>query len=279
MRLIRSEYLKLRTTNVWWLLALGALGLLVVSFAINALNMHFAVLHPTPETTANMSPEDRAQLAALAAPAALTSYLVTSGQYFGLLFVMLLGILTMTNEFYHQTATTTFLTTPHRTAVVMAKTAVAAVFGALLWLITTVLTTIATVIFLNAEGSKAVLGDSGVQRAIWLNLLAYVLWALIGVGIGVLIRSQIGATVTAMVLYTVGTLAISIIINVLKNLLDWTWLDNVQWALPSLASQLMVSGADLPNQPHYWVGGLVLLAWAAVTGFIGTLLVRRRDIS
>ena len=39
----------------------------------------------------------------------------TSGQFFGLVLVMLLGILVITNEFQYQTATATFLTTPHRT--------------------------------------------------------------------------------------------------------------------------------------------------------------------
>ena len=35
--------------------------------------------------------------------------------------MVILGALIVTNEFYHQTATTTFLTTPHRTAVILAQ--------------------------------------------------------------------------------------------------------------------------------------------------------------
>ena len=279
MRLIRSEFLKIRTTNVWWLFALGALVLLALAFAIDALNMHFGVIHPPAEAQQNMDPDQAAQLAALNTPAALTAYMVTAGQYFGLMFVLLIGIITVTNEFHHQTATTTFLATPHRTAVIAAKTVAAGIFGVLLWLVTTLITIPATIIFLNAKGVKPAFGDSAVIRSIALNLVAYVLWALIGVGIGVLIRSQIGATVTAMVVYTVGTIAVSIIVAVLTNLLHWDWIDKVQWAVPSIASGLMVSGVDLPGQPHYWVGGLVLLAWAAVTGLIGTLITRTRDIS
>jgi len=279
MRLIRSEFLKIRTTNVWWLFMLGALALLALAFAINALQMHFGVLHPPPEAQQNQDPEQAVQLAALKAPAALTSFMVTSGQYFGLMFVLLIGIITVTNEFHHQTATTTFLATPHRTAVIMAKTVAAGIFGALLWLLTTAITIPATLIFLNAEGVKAAFSDSAVIRAILLNLVAYVLWALIGIGIGVLIRSQIGATVTAMVLYTVGTIAVAIIIQVLVNLLHWNWIEKFQWAFPSIASGLMVNGVDIPGQPHYWVGGLILLGWAAVTGLIGTLIMRTRDIS
>jgi ABC-type transport system involved in multi-copper enzyme maturation permease subunit len=278
VRLIRSEFLKIRTTNVWWLFALGAFGLLLLAFAINALNMHFVIEQPA-EMAEGMDPEGMAAMSALVEPVALTSYMVTSGQYFGLMFVMLLGIITVTNEYHHQTATTTFLATPHRTSVILAKAAAGGVFGVVLWLVTTAITVPATAIFLNSENITPALGDWDVIRAILLNGLAYALWALIGIGIGVLIRSQIGATITAMVMYTVGTIAVSIIVNVLTNLLEWDWLANVQWAMPSLASTLMTSGADLPGQPSYWVGALVLVAWALVTGLIGTLLTRTRDVS
>jgi len=249
-----------------------------LSLAFNMLSLHFGVLHP-PEGQQGGDPQQAAQVAALKASAALTSFMATSGQYFGLMFVLLLGIITVTNEFHHQTATATFLATPHRTAVIAAKTAAAGMFGAMLWFVTTLITVPATIIFLHAEGVDPAFGDSAVIRAIGLNLVAYVLWALIGIGIGVLIRSQIGATVTAMVVYTIGTIAVSAIVGLMVNLLHWDWVDNVRWAVPSIASGLMVNGVDLPGQPHYWVGGLVLLAWVVATGLIGTLIMRTRDIS
>ena len=46
-----------------------------------------------------------------------------------------------------------------------------------------------------------------------------------------------------------------------------------------LASQLMTTGTELPGSPPQWVGAVVLVAYAVVTGIIGTLIVRRRDIS
>ncbi|MCP2322516.1 ABC-type transport system involved in multi-copper enzyme maturation permease subunit [Hamadaea flava] len=273
MRLIRSEFLKIRTTNVWWLFVLGTLGLWAISFFFNVLQAHF-VLNPE-----GVPDDQAATFSAMAKPAALTAYLATSGQYFGLMFVMLLGILTVTNEFHHQTATTTFLATPHRTSVIIAKTVAAAIFGFLLWLLTTILSVVGTVIFLNIENAEAAFGDSAVIRSILLNLIAFALWGLIGVGFGVLIRSQIGATVTALILYLVGTIAVSIIVQLLYVWLEQEWIKQLQWVMPSIASSLLVSGVDLPDQPHYWVGGLVLLAWAAVTGVIGTLITRNRDIS
>ena len=47
--------------------------------------------------------------------------LYTSGQYVGLLVILILGILIATNEFSQQTATATFLATPKRERVVLSK--------------------------------------------------------------------------------------------------------------------------------------------------------------
>ncbi len=77
--------------------------------------------------------------------------LYTSGQFFGALFVMLLGTLIVTNEFSHQTATTTFLTTPHRTAVILGKLIAGVAVAAFFWLITTVLNVIAGAVFLSTQ--------------------------------------------------------------------------------------------------------------------------------
>jgi ABC-2 type transport system permease protein len=41
----------------------------------------------------------------------------------------------------------------------------------------------------------------------------------------------------------------------------------------------MVSGTNLPGQPQFWVGAVVLIAWTVVYGVIGTLITRTRDIS
>lgn len=41
MNLVRAELLKIRTTNVWWVFALGAFVLQALAFAINAFQAHF----------------------------------------------------------------------------------------------------------------------------------------------------------------------------------------------------------------------------------------------
>src|SRR5215813_10158669 len=99
--------------------------------------------------------------------------MMTSGQFFGVLFVMLLAILVVTNEFFHQTATATFMTNPHRTVVIMAKLAAAAVFAVLFWLISTVLDLATTTIYLHTQHVSISLGDWVVLRSVLLNLLAF----------------------------------------------------------------------------------------------------------
>ncbi|NES15839.1 MULTISPECIES: ABC transporter permease subunit [unclassified Micromonospora] len=277
MNLVRSELLKIRTTATWWLFGIGALVTLALAFLVNAINANFSMTGG--QDLEGVSPEQAETIRATANEVYQAANLFTSGQYFGLLFVLLLGILVVTNEFYHQTATTTFLTTPRRTMVVGAKLVTAAIFGAVLWLITTVLTVPATLIFFSVKGWDPHLGSWDVTRAILLNLLAYVLWGILGVGFGVLIRSQIGATITAVVLYLVGTTAANLVFFLLQQWLEQDWISKLAVVVPSTASQLMISGTELPGNPPQWVGAAVLIGYSVVTAAVGTAIMRRRDIA
>ncbi|GAA2703035.1 ABC transporter permease subunit [Micromonospora olivasterospora] len=277
MNLVRSELLKIRTTNTWWIFGLGTLVTLALAFLVNAVNASFSL---SGEQDLDSVPAEQAeQLRAAASDVYQAANLFTSGQYFGLLFVMMLGILVVTNEFYHQTATTTFLTTPHRSVVVAAKLVTAALIGALFWLLTTALTIPATFIYFAAKGWETHFGEWDITRAILLNLLAYVLWGIFGVGFGVLIRSQIGATITAVVLYLVGTTAANLVFFLLQEWLGWDWIGKLAVIIPSTASTLMISGTELPGSPPQWAGAVVLITYAVVTGAVGTLITRRRDIA
>jgi hypothetical protein len=41
----------------------------------------------------------------------------------------------------------------------------------------------------------------------------------------------------------------------------------------------MISGTELPGNPPRWVGAVVLISYAVITGVLGTLITKRRDIS
>ena len=120
--------------------------------------------------------------------------------------MLLLGMLIVTNEFYHQTATTTFLTTPHRTGGDRApSSSPRMLLAAAFWVVITGDQHRGRRADLPAQrGRRRPPRRLGGQRAILMNLLAFVLWAVLGVGLGVLIRSQIGAMVTGALLYLIG---------------------------------------------------------------------------
>lgn len=297
MRLVRSELLKIRTTHTWWIFLVGvflitgaalavwvAMGNDAINTAVTAGNETFT----PPPPDAGMSPaevEDMRRQFELERDLDRTlisnaSNIYTSGQFFGLLFAMLIGTLLITNEFYHQTATATFLTTPHRVRVILAKLATAMLMATMFWIFTTVINVGTGATFFAIKGYGAQLTEWPVARAVLLNGLAFALWGVLGVGIGVLLRNQIGAVVTGTLLYLVGTFLIEGIVGVLYSLLGWEWVLDAMVFWPGVASQVMVTAEPLfPGSPQWWAGALVLVGYGLALGTLGTLITRRRDIS
>jgi ABC-2 type transport system permease protein len=272
MNLVRAELLKVWTTSTWWVIALvnlplWGLALLWNYFATQAL------------LDADLTGEDVDGATRAAGEIAnIAANLYTNGQFLSVLLVMLLGAIVVTNEFFHQTATTTFLTSPRRTDVVMAKLGASVILGLGFWAVATVLNLIAGALILSGADAPTLLGDGAVWRAIGLNGLAYIIWAVLGVGAGVLIRSQIAATITLTMVYLGGFIA-SLILYVTLSERFGVWFDNIQVLIPTNASQLIIAGTDIPGSPDRWVGAVVLVGYALVTGFAGTLIMKRRDIS
>lgn len=275
MRLIRAELLKIWTTSTWWVF-----GIILVPLWALAVLYNWGTANVTRGLDAGAGvPEDQAELARVASEAVnVATTLYTSGQFLGVLLVLLLGAIIVTNEFFHLTATTTFLVTPHRERVVLAKLAAAVLAGLLFWLVTTVLNLIAVPFVLTALDIPVQLGEPAVWRAIGLNALAFALWAVVGVGAGVLIRSQLGATLTLSIGYVIGSFGAGLVFFLLTEYVA-EWFSKLQVIVPTTASALMISGTDLPGNPPRWVGAAVLIGYALVTGVIGTLITKRRDIS
>jgi ABC-2 type transport system permease protein len=282
--LIRGELLKIRTTNTWWLFGLGILGFTALALLINCIVANETLDSPPPDTT-GLDPEEAAQsqanFAAQSSVIRQAANIYTSGQFFGGLFVLLLGMLLITNEFYHQTATATFLTTPHRSAVVTAKLITAMAFAAFFWLIITGIDVAVGATFLSSQGFSPGLGEWEVQRAILFNLLVFMLWAILGVGFGALIRNQVGAVVTGAALYLIGTqIAQAVFFLIYEFVIKEDWVLTSMVVVPAVAAQILTSPNELyPEAPAYWVGGIVMLAYGAIAGLVGTLIMRTRDIS
>jgi ABC-2 type transport system permease protein len=274
MSLVKAELLKIRTTSTWWIFALIMLPLWALAVLFN-----WGTSNITARADQSTLSADQAEQVRVASEAVnVAANLYTSGQFFGVLIIMLLGAILVTNEFFHQTATTTFLVTPRREAVVLAKLAASALLGLVFWLVMTVFNLIVVPFILGSMDVGAQLGEGAIWRAIGLNALAFVLWAVLGVGFGVLIRSQIGATVTLAVVYVIGTFGASIIFELLTTKVA-KWFSNLEVLVPTMASTLMISGTDLPGNPPRWVGAVVLIGYAVIAGVLGTAIMKRRDVS
>jgi ABC-2 type transport system permease protein len=292
IRLIHAELFKLRTTSMGWLFAAGTVISTIVVFVVNAVNAN-SLLKPFNQYVAlethghgdRIRPEFLAhlqsdwQLGHSAVTQATALY--TSGQLIGVLLACLLGIVLITSEYHQQTATTTFLQTPKRTRVVAGKLGTAVVMAALAWLVSTVISVVAGAIFLHHVGYGSQLGQWGVLRAILLNLAAYAIWAVFGVGFGALIRNQLGATVSATVLYLVGASAASSVFELLYlYVINKNWVLTLQVIVPEVASAVMISPTKTFDQsPAEWVGAVILIAYGIAAGLVGTWVLRRRDVA
>jgi len=274
MRLLNAELFKLRTTAIWWIMGIILIPLYAASIGFNWLSSYALTTGQADGGNANA----QAQVDAVSQPINIATNMYTTGQYMGVLIVLLLTAIIVTSEFFHLTATTTFLVTPRREAVILAKVGAGMIVGVVVWVLTTVLNLILVPIIMDALNLPVQLGEPAVWRAIGLNLLAFVLWAVLGVGLGVLIRSQLAATLILAIVYTIGAAVVGLIFNLLTQYVA-EWIGKLQVLVPTTASELMLSGTDLPGNPPRWVGAVVLIGYAIVAGVVGTMITKRRDIS
>ena len=297
-RLVRAELLKIFTTSMWWIMGIAALLATGLALLINVSNLNARLA--AAEQLAQHRPDfpgeglsaaeqqrriqefaEQTDIPGILARGAADIY--TSGQYLGLLLVALLGALVVTNEFQHQTATATFLTTPDRAKVITAKLRAVAILAAGYWLLATAFSVGVGALFATLQGHAIPYSDPGILRAVGINLLAYALWSVLGVGLGVLMRGQLGATLVTTGVYLSGYAAL-ILFGLIRSLVPSDAVYDVAILVPSVASIVMLSPEELAFDadtfgPAWWVGALVLIGYGIAAGVIGTLITRRRDIS
>jgi ABC-2 type transport system permease protein len=302
--LVRAELLKIFTTRSSWIFGLLILAGTALTLTINLFQangdlanaVHFADnppdftnvpadQRPSPEQMAAIEDDFRrmTDIPRVLANAAANVY--TSGQLINLMFIVVLGALIVTNEYFHQTATATFLTTPRRTRVILAKLVAAILLATGFWAVTTAINVGVGALNFSTNGWGVPFDDWTIIRSILMNLLAYVIWAVLGVGLGVLIQSQLGATVTGAALYWISWPVAAILFGIIREyVIKEDWVLSAAVALPGVASYVMVIPERVQlsfntSLPPWWVGGLVLLGYGLIAGVVGTLITRKRDIS
>src|SRR5262245_27437666 len=241
---VQAEIMKIRTTKLWWVPLVCLVVITAWSLVRSGAGHHYELSPPLDQFPV----DERAAAAARAVQAntpaghaAIAADMLTSGQFFGVLLAMLLGLLIVTNEYAHQTATATFLTNPHRGAVIAAKFAAAVAVGALYWTASTVIDLIVTPPYLHSQHVNVALTDWIPLRSALLNLLAYTMWAIFGVGLGSLFRGQVAAVVTGMAIYFGGAAVVLVVFNLIYLAYHHTWVLAAPAIAPAVASLVMIT--------------------------------------
>lgn len=264
---IRSEFLKFFSTRMWWGMAIAVL---LVSAAFAAL---FGFVYTLDQS--GVPPESQIQ----ADPTQIANSVYTGGLGVAYLITLAIGVMQIGSEYRHKTITSTFLATPKRTVVMGAKVISLLAIGAFYGVISLLGSVSAGGIILASRGAE-VFPSSEVGRTLLLSLLVLGLWALIGLGAGILIPNQVAALLISIgVAWIVEPIA-GVILSF------WDWGADVAKFLPSSATNAIVSGVDASamggpggDQLQWWAGALVLVAYAALLAGIGTFLTVRKDIA
>jgi ABC-2 type transport system permease protein len=248
--LVRAELRKLTTTRLWlWMLLLG----LAMVGATTSAAIGFAEPGPLGLNTAAGQRTVFAQA---------TATLVVVG---------ILGIIAVTGEFAHQTATPTFLATPRRGRVVAAKLVTYAVTGLGYALACTVVVLAVSLPWLAAKDVDIVLSGADFARTLGGVGVEVALYAVLGVAVGCLMRNQIAAIVGFVVyIFVVGPILSGVkATSEVAQYLPYQ-AGNALGRLTSSVDQAMLGQA---------AGGLVLLGWVLAFAVVGTAVAIRRDVT
>ncbi len=277
VRLVRAEFMKIRTTDTGWLFLAGFIVFTALALTINGFGTHNQ-LYPQQGLNGPQALAEATRSRTPAGMAAIAASMMTSGQRIGVIFALLLGVLVVTSEFANQTAAVTFVTVPRRATVMMAKLAAAACCGALFWLVGTVIAAVATPLFLYTQHISMSLAGWTVARSVLLNLLAFAAWGVFGFGLGAVLRSQMASVIAAIAVYA-GSFGTILVFTVLYNLFHQGWMLGAPVIGPAVASEVMTtSGPAFPYAPPAWVGGIIMIGYTVALVAGGIALTKRRDV-
>jgi ABC-2 type transport system permease protein len=265
---IKAEFRKFFSTRMWWGMAIGV-------FLAGAL---FAVLFAlvVAGSRQERGPGGGGPPLPGLDNTTMVSTVYTAGLSLAYLLTLVVGVMSIGSEYRHKTITSTFLSTPQRVRVMVAKVTSLlgiGVFYGVVFLVGSVGVGGATIAI---KGFSPFPETGPIARALALSLLVLGLWSLLGLGAGILIPNQVAAILIAVgAAWIVEPLA-----GFLLSLVSWG--KSVVPYMPSQATSAMVGQVSTSSTTHllsWWAGALVLVAYAAVLAGIGSILTVRRDVT
>lgn len=247
--LVRAEFRKVLTTQVWFWLLLAAVGLTALL------------------VIAQLAPHDSVQQ-----PSDVYAVFTSSGTAYIVVFI--LGVLGVTTEYRYQTITPAVLQTPSRWALVTAKMITYALLGACYGVVCVIVQLAIALPWLSTKGISAWAGANHVPDALLGVFAVVTLFGIVGLGFGALLRNQIVAV-------SVGTVFLLVLQNVIVAI------PKVKDVFPftpggAVAAIFSVIGSHDANgvmlvRPAFGVG--LLLLWAFVPAIVGASFTMTRDIT
>ncbi len=249
--LVRAELLKLRTVRL-------PVTLLLVTLALVTLSVCVTVLTAGREGAPLRADDPQLFRFALAGASA------------GQVIVLVLGILVLTQEFRFGTATPSFLVTPRRERVLVAKLLAVTAVGAGFAVVAALYDVALAVLLLRLRGLEISL-EGPLLQTLTGAVLVTALYGPIGIAVGALVRNQVAAVVGALAyLFVVEQLLVALLPGVGR------WLPGGATAAVLQLGELATTRGDLLPP----LGGAALLVLYAV-GLSGVAagLTLRRDLA
>lgn len=247
-RAVGAEVRKVWTTTLWW-------GMLIGSVA-------FAAIGVISQIASSGVGGNVASPLTLGA----TQRSIFASAADGDIFALIVGVILVTTEFRHFTSRPTFLLEPRRWRVIVARLIVAAGVG-MPYGVAGVVTSVAIIVpWFAAKDVTIGWLDNDVILVTLGVLLVVAIFAVLGIGVGVLIRNQVAAVIGALVYLFV----VEPVLAVLPGVSD------IARFLPEASADALVgftrSGVPLLAP---WQGGLVLLGWGLLFALLGGILTVR----
>lgn len=244
LRLVRAEIRKLTTTKMPW----GFVGVLVVIAGLNAATVAFGT--------------DMDGSKAFVATAADQQSLMAFA-FNAMLGTALFGAIAVAREYGHGTVVPMFLMCPKRRHAYVAQLAAILVVGVALALAGQALIVTAVALALPSTGYGFLVSVADLLRLLAASALAGAAGALLGAGLGALIRNLGGAVTTAvLVLFVVPPLAVQLVNEA------------ASWIPPTLFT--VISGVT--TEVSLGAALLAVTAWALFPAAAGLVAVERRDV-
>lgn len=240
---IRAELVKVRSTRTTLGLVIGMIALVILFALLSGL------LTKAPSLT---SRNDQLGLLSVGSLAGVFSALA--------------GIMLVTSEYRYGTIRPTFLFSPQRSRVVGAKLAAGLIAGIVFGAAGEALGFGIGYAALNGRGIPFALDAHAVTLLVLGTVAGSALWGAIGVGLGAMLRNQVGAIIT---LLAWGFVVENLLFAFVPGLGRLTPV-HAQDALTGLATNHLLTPA---------AGAATLLAWTALLALAGFALTARRDVT